>query len=117
MPHHISPYHTCIISYLYQNISYYIIWYHVISYHNDSCDLDVNVVFVDVHNRVKNTRFPTLPINLQASPPLVRNESAKTAGTFGGADPISGRGSNGNWWEALRGILRESHSGLYYPVI
>ena len=25
-------------------------------------------------------------INLQASPPLVRNESAKTAGTFGGAD-------------------------------
>ena len=31
MPYHISPYHTCTISYLYRIISYYIIWYHVIS--------------------------------------------------------------------------------------
>lgn len=37
------PYHPCIAS------------YYIISYHNDSCDLDVNVVFLDVHNREKRS--------------------------------------------------------------
>ena len=80
------PYHTCIASshmILYDIMSYHIIMIAVIS---------MWMLSFLMCTTVKNARFPTpttSPINLQASPPLVRNESAKTAGTFGGADPAS----------------------------